>query len=337
MTFPISASTPNYPVPKEGDWVVRDFQFHTGEVMPELRLHYRTIGSPSGEPVLILHGTGGDGTRFLADSFSGVLFGQGQPIDATRYSIILPDAVGHGKSSKPSDGLKARFPKYNYADMVRAQYRLVTEHLGVRHVRLIIGGSMGGMHAWLWGEMYPDFMDALMPLQCLPVEIAGINRMLRRIVLDSIRNDPEWRDGNYEKQPVHGLTVAQYGTLAMFGSPLQLYDASPTRAMADAAFDKRIKDGVAVVDANDMLYQFHASSDYNPAPDLEKIVARVVAINTEDDSVNPPELGIMDREIRRVKNGCYVLVRRSTETTGHGSYSTGSVYVKYLRDLLNVR
>lgn len=271
---------------------------------------------------------------FLADAFAGELFGAGQPLDAEKYFIILPDAIGHGKSSKPSDGLKAHFPHYNYEDMVRAQYRLVKEHLGIGHLRLIIGGSMGGMHAWIWSELYTDFMDALMPLQCLPVEIAGINRMLRRVVMDGIRGDPEWYGGDYIHQPIHGLTVAQYGALALFGTPFLLYTASPTQLQADVAFDQRIKQAIANTDANDMLYQYEASTDYNPSPNLEKIQARVIALNTADDSTNPPELGIMERQINRVKRGEYVLIPRSRETSGHTSYSNGKLYKEYLVKLL---
>ena len=248
-----TASAATYPAPRDGEWELHDFRFHTGEVLPTLKLHYRTVGAPTGEPVLILHGTGGSGATFLIDSFAGELFGAGQPLDASRYYIILPDEIGHGGSSKPSDGLRMRFPHYDFDDMVQAQYRLVTEHLSARHLRLIIGGSIGGMQAWLWGERYPTFMDALMPLQCLPVEVAGLNRMLRRIVIDGIRNDPEWKNGEYQTPPLRALTIAQYGALALFGTPLPQWKATPTRALADAAFDKRIADGVAANDANDML------------------------------------------------------------------------------------
>ena len=327
----------SYPIPQEADWTIRNFRFTSGETLPELRLHYTTIGDPSGAPVLILHGTGGSGSVFLADSFAGEMFGPGQPLDAATHYIILPDGIGTGKSSKPSDGLKGSFPHYTYEDMVRAQYRLVTEHLGLRHLRLIVGGSMGGMHAWMWAEMYPDFTDGLMPLQCLPVEIGGMNRMLRRIVIDSIRNDPEWKNGHYDQQPTTGLVGAQYGALALFGSPFLIYNQAPTRAGADAGFDQRITQGVAGADANDMLYQYEASGDYNPSPSLDKIRARVIAINTADDSVNPPDLGIMEREIARVPRGRYILVPKSTDTIGHGSYRVGKLYKQYVAELLSGR
>jgi homoserine O-acetyltransferase/O-succinyltransferase len=320
-----------YPTPVEGDWIMSDFQFHTGESLHNVRLHYRTVGSPTGEAVLILHGTGGDGARFLANSFADELYGPGQPLDAQKYFIILPDSIGHGKSSKPSDELKGRFPHYDYADMVRAQYSLVTEHLGIRHLRLIVGGSMGGMHAWLWGEMYPEFMDALMPLQCLPVEIGGINRMLRRVIIDGIRNDPEWRNGDYQQQPTHGLTIAAEGTLALFSSPAAIYKSAPSRAQADALFEQRIK---PAGDANDTLYAFESATDYNPEPELGKIRARVIALNTADDSVNPPELSVMERVIGRVPNGQYVLIPRSADTNGHGSYGLGRLYKSYITDLV---
>jgi homoserine O-acetyltransferase len=323
----------DYPSPVEGDWTVSNFKFHTGETVPTLNLHYRTVGAPGGEPVLVLHGTSGDGTRFLADAFAQELFAPGQPLDANKYFIILPDSIGHGQSSKPSDGLKGRFPRYNYTDMVQAQYRLVTEHLGIDHLRLIIGGSMGGMHAWLWAEMYPDFMDAIMPLQCLPVQIAGMNRMLRRIAIDGIRNDPAYLDGDYVSPPTAGLTIAAYSMLGLFGSPLQLLNAAPTREQADAEFDRRVQAGLAN-DANDMLYAIESSSDYDPAPGLEGIKARVLALNTADDTTNQPELGVMEREIQRVKNGRFVLIPRSSQTVGHGSYSIGALYGSYISQLL---
>lgn len=326
-----------YPTPREGEWVVRDFRFHTGEVLPELTLHYRTVGNPDGEPVLILHGTGGSGAVFLIDAFAGELFGAGQPLDASRYFIILPDQIGHGLSSKPSNGLRTAFPSYNFDDQVQAQYRLLTEHLGVRHLRLIIGGSIGGMQAWVWGERYPAFMDALMPLQCLPAEVAGLNRMLRRIVIDGIRTDPEWKNGDYQTQPLRALTIAQYGALALFGTPWLQWKNTPTPALADAAFDKRIADGVASTDANDLLYQYESSVGYKPSAGLGGIQARVVAINTEDDTVNPPELGVMEQEIRKVPRGRYVLVPRGEDTIGHGSYRIAKLFVPYIRELLAAR
>ncbi|MEJ2246492.1 MAG: alpha/beta fold hydrolase [Acidobacteriota bacterium] len=319
--------------PFESEWIVSDFRFHTGQILPDLRLHYITVGNPAGEPVLILHGTTGNGSQFLSDSFAGELFGQNQPLDTSKYFIILPDNIGHGKSSKPSDGMRANFPQYNYEDMVRAQYRLIKEHLGINHLRLIIGGSMGGMHAWMWGEMYPDFVDALMPLQCLPVEIAGKNRILRRIITDSIRNDPDWENGDYEKLPLQGLTIAGYARFALFTNSLEIYESYPTRDKADLAFEG-MSSRINTTDANDLLYAFEASSDYNPEPGLEEIRARVFAMNTEDDSTNPPDLNILPRVIRRVKNGKYMLIPRSKDTAGHRSYLIGKLYTEQLREIL---
>ncbi len=266
--------------PVEGDFSIRDFRFESGESLPELRLHYRTLGKPVRDAagkvtnaVLIMHGTGGAGTQFLSRQFAGVLFGPGQLLDAGRYFIVLPDGIGHGKSSKPSDGLRMRFPHYNYNDMVTAQYRLLTEGLGVNHLLLVMGTSMGGMHTWVWGEKYPDFMDKLMPLASLPVQISGRNRWTRRMVMDSIKNDPEWNNGDYKTQPIRGLTSAVYTLMMMSSAPLQNYKQAPTRDEADRAFDAQVKSQLANRDANDMLYQFDSSRDYDPAPNLEKIKA----------------------------------------------------------------
>ena len=331
----------NYPAPIEGNFVIHDFHFADGEVLPELRLHYRTIGTlqrtPSGaatNAVLILHGTGGAGTQFLSDQFAGVLFGPGQVLDAQKYFIILPDGIGHGKSSKPSDGLHARFPHYGYEDMVLGHYRLLTEGLGVNHLRLVMGTSMGGMQTWLWGERYPDFMDALMPLASLPVQIAGRNRMTRRMVIDSIKSDPEWNNGEYKRQP-HGLTAAIYTLLMMGSSPLQWQKQAPTRDQADEMFDRMVKANLARTDANDMLYQFDSSRDYNPQPDLEKIKAPLTAINSADDQVNPPELHIVEREISRVKRGRFILIPISDQTRGHGTHSLPAIWKEHLAELLN--
>ena len=317
----------------DGEWIVSDFRFHTGEVLQELRLQYSTVGEPTGEPVLILHGSGGNRRQFLDESFAGELFGPGQPLDANRYFIIIPDNIGHGGSSKPSDSLRAQFPRYNYGDMVRAQYRLITEHLGVSRLRLIIGGSMGGMHAWMWGEMYPDLVDALMPLQCLPVEIAGINRMLRRAIADTIRKDPAWQGGEYEEQPTDALTTVSFIELALFADPVAMYRSAPTLAQADAAFDS-VPQGLQGIDANDLLYVYEASRDYNPEPRLEEIRARVFAINTADDSTNPPDLNILPEVISRVRDGRYILIPRNAETVGHGSYRQGRLYGEYITEIL---
>jgi homoserine O-acetyltransferase len=331
--FAFSVWAADYPAPKEGDWILRDFRFGTGEVLPELRLHYVTVGAPSGEPVLILHGTGGAGTNMLTGTFAGELFGPGQPLDASRYFIILPDAIGTGKSFKPSNGLRARFPRYNYDDMVRAQYRLVTEYLGVRHLRLVLGQSMGGMHTWIWGETYPDFMDALVPMASMPVEVAGRNWMTRRMLIDLIRSDPEWNGGNYTNQP-RSLQLAQvYFSIATSGGTKALYKAAPTWEKADQLVNQRLAQKSSA-DANDLLYQYEASRDYNPAPRLESIKARLLAINSADDERNPPELGIMEREIKRVKHGQYLLIPASDETRGHGTTSSAKWWKRYLIELL---
>jgi homoserine O-acetyltransferase len=332
----------NYPSPAQGDFLIRDFHFKSGEVLPELNLHYTTIGTPLRDQrgmvrnaVLILHGTGGAGNNFLSPQFAGVLFGPGQLLDATRYFIILPDGIGHGKSSKPSDGLHARFPRYTYDDMVAAQHRLLTEKLGVNHLRLVMGTSMGGMQTWIWGETYPDFMDALVPLASLPVEIAGRNRMMRRMIMDAIRHDPAWSGGEYRSAPQQGLTGAINILLLMGSAPLQWQKQAPTREAADRFYEDRMKAQLARTDANDMLYQFDASREYNPSPRLETIKAPLTAINSADDLINPPELGIMEREIKRVKRGRYVLIPVSDETRGHGTHSLPAIWQQYLRELLD--
>ncbi len=324
----------------EGDYVIRNFQLENHETLPELRLHYTTLGKPQRDAsgvvrnaVLALHGTGGTGQQFLSENFTGELWGSGQLLDAQRYFIILPDNIGHGKSSKPSDGLRARFPHYCYHGMVVAQHRLLTEHLGVNHLRLVMGTSMGGMHTWLWGEMYPDFMDALLPLASAPVEIAGLNRIRRRMIIDSIRNDPEWKNGEYTTQPP-GLAAAAYSLMLMTASPLQLHTQAPTREAADKLFDRMVTRQLSRLDANDMLYAYESSSDYNPAPLLEKITAPLVAINSADDQVNPPELGILEREIRRVKQGRFILLPTTDQTRGHGTHSLPKIWKPYLAELL---
>jgi homoserine O-acetyltransferase len=329
-----------YPTPIEGDYVIRDFRFKSGETLPELKQHYTTIGTIARDAtgrvtnaVLIMHGTGGTGRAFLREQFAGVLFGRGQLLDATKYFIILPDGIGHGASSKPSDGMHARFPHYDYDDMVEAQYRLVTEKLNVNHLRLVMGTSMGGMQTWVWGETHPDFVSALMPLASLPVEIAGRNRMMRRMVIDSIRNDPQWQGGEYKQQP-HGLASAIYTLVFMVSSPMQWQKQAPTREAADKFFDQMVQNYLRQFDANDMLYQFDASRNYNPAPLLEKIKAPLVAVNSADDQVNPPELGVMEREIKRVARGRYVLIPVSDQTRGHGTHSLPALWKQYLAELL---
>ena len=321
------------PVPKEGSAVIRDFRFHTGEVLPELRLHYTTLGAASGEPVLILHGTTGSGASMLTAAFAGELFGAGQPLDTNRYYIILPDAVGHGKSSKPSDGLRMKFPKYDYEDMVEAQYRLLTEHLGVRHLRLVLGNSMGGMQTWLFAQKYPDFMDVAVPMASLPTPMSSRNWMLRRLIIDSIRTDPEWMNGNYTKQPRSAQFASVFFGIATSGGTQALYKAAPTREKADAMLDQRLG-APFTADANDVLYQWDSSRDYDPSPGLERIRAVVLAINSADDERNPPELGLLDREIKRVKNGRVLLIPASDQTAGHGTTGQARFWKKELAELL---
>jgi homoserine O-acetyltransferase len=323
----------SYPTPKEGDWIAKDFRFHTGEIMPELRLHYTTVGAPSGDPVVILHGTTGSGTGMLSPSFAGELFGPGQPLDAAKYYIILPDAIGHGKTAKPSDGLRAKFPQYDYDDMVVAQYRLLTEALGVHHVRMVLGISMGGMHTWMWGEKYPNLMDTLVPMASQPSGMCCRNWMTRRLITDSIRNDPDWKGGNYTSQPrsAHFATVF-YG-IATAGGTLAYQKLAPTREAADKLLDSRLA-APFPADANDTLYQWASSGDYDPSPDLERIQATVLAINSADDERNPPETGIMERELKRIKNARLFLIPASEDTRGHGTVIFPKFWKQQVQDLL---
>ena len=338
LALPLAAA--DFPAPVEGDYTVTDFQFVTGETIPKLNLHYTTVGTPVKNAagvvtnaVLIMHGTGGSGRGFLSATFGGQLFGSGQLLDATKYFIILPDDIGHGKSSKPSDGLHMKFPHYTYTDMVHGEYRLVTEKLGVNHLRLVMGTSMGAMHTWLWGEFYPDFMDALMPLASAPVEIGGRNRMLRKMIMDSIKRDPNWNGGEY-KGPLN-MVPANFALFMMTSSPLQLLKQAPTREQADAVFERRFYEPAArPTDPNDMLYYYDCSRDYNPQPDLEKIKAPLYAVNSADDQVNPPELGILEREIKRVKHGRYILLPTTDKTRGHGTHSLPAIWGNYLAELL---
>ncbi len=323
----------DFPAPQEGSWIIRDFQFNTGDTLPELRLHYRTLGSPKGEPVLILHGTTQSGPAMLGPAFGGELFGAGQPLDAARYYVILPDAIGHGGSSKPSDGLRTRFPRYNYDDMVEAQYRLLTEHLGVRHLRLVLGNSMGGMETWIMSQKYPAFMDVAVPMASLPGEMAGRNWMTRRLIIDSIRNDPEWMNGNYTAQPRSAQFASVFYGIATLGGNQALQKAAPTREKADQLLNQRLA-APFPADANDVLYQWDASRDHNPSAGLERIEAVLLAINSADDERNPPELGILDREIRRVKNGRVLVIPGSEETAGHGTTAQAKFWKKELAELL---
>jgi homoserine O-acetyltransferase len=325
----------------EGDYVIHDFHFASGEMLPELRLHYTTLGKPRRDShgrvdnaILILHGTGGTGRSLLNEHFAGVLFGKGQLLDSNRYFIILPDGIGHGKSSKPSDGLHARFPQYAYADMVAAQHALLLQGLQVDHLRLVMGTSMGCMHTFMWGETYPDYADALMPLACLPVQIAGRNRLWRDLVIQAIRKDPEWQQGEYKSEPMGALRTAA-GMLLIAGSaPIQMQLTLPTRDAADQFLDKFMERELADLDANDLLYQVAASRDYDPSSGLDNIKAPLWQVNSADDFINPPELGIADREIKRVKSGHFVLLPASEQTHGHGTHTWAALWQQYLAQLL---
>jgi homoserine O-acetyltransferase len=328
------------PVVHEGDFVAKDFRFASGETLPELRLHYRAIGTlqrdargVASNAVLIMHGTGGSGAQFLRPEFAGELFRAGGELDTTRFFIILPDGIGHGQSSKPSDGLRARFPHYGYGDMIAAQHRLVTEGLGVQHLRLVLGTSMGGMHTWLWGQRYPDAMDALLPLASLPAQISGRNRAWRRIAIDAIRRDPQWRNGEYREQPP-GLRTAEQMLFLVGSNPVLRQQQMPDLARSDEVFDAAVAESLRNADANDLLYQLEASRDYDPAPGLEKIRAPLVAINFADDLINPPELGILEREIKRVPHGRAIVMPMTPQSRGHGTHTVAAVWKEHLGELL---
>jgi homoserine O-acetyltransferase/O-succinyltransferase len=328
------------PAVQEGDFVLKDFRFASGETLPELRLHYRTLGKLQRDAqgvarnaVLIMHGTGGTGAQFLRPEFSGELFRAGGELDTQRFFVILPDGIGHGKSSKPSDGLHARFPHYGYEDMIAAQYRLITEGLGVQHLRLVMGTSMGGMHTWLWGQRYPDAMDALLPLASLPSQISGRNRVWRRIAIDAIRLDPQWRGGDYREQPL-GLRTAEQMLFLMGSNPVLRQQQMPDLATSDAVFDSGVADSLRGADANDVVYQLEASHDYDPAPGLAKIRAPLLAINFADDLINPPELGILEREIKRVPHGRALVIPVTPLSRGHGTHTVAAVWKEHLAELL---
>jgi homoserine O-acetyltransferase/O-succinyltransferase len=329
-----------YPAPTERDYVVRDFKFAWGETLPELRLHYRTLGKPEKDAqgqtcnaVLIMHGTTGSGAQFIRPEFGGELFGKDQPLDETKFFIVLPDGIGHGKSNKPSDGMHAKFPRYGYIDMVEAQYRLLTDGLGVNHARLVMGTSMGGMHTWLWGELHPEFMDALMPLASLPTQISGRNRAWRRMIIDAIRNDPGWNGGEYKTQPPSLRTAAEM-LWFMSSNPMLRQKEAPALTKTDEVLDKFVADYMKTNDANDVLYAVEASHDYDPGPNLEKIRAPLLAINSADDQINPPELGILEREIKRVPHGRAMVIPLSDKTRGHGSHTIATLWKDELVKLL---
>ncbi len=327
------AAPADYPAPQNGVWTARNFQFHTGQVLPEVRLAYKTLGEPTSEPVLILHGTAGASGNFLNPAFAGELFGDGQLLDTKKYYIILPDALGAGQSAKPSDGLRARFPRYNYDDMVLAQYRLVTEGLGLKRLRLVMGNSMGGMHTWIWGVKHPEFMDALVPMASQSTQMSSRNWMMRRLIIDSIRKDPGYNNGEYTVQPAAMKMAAVFFGIATSGGTLAYQSLAPTREAADKFLDDRLA-APFNADANDYLYQWEASRDYNPSPGLEQISAALLAINAADDERNPPETGIMESEIKRVKGGKLLLIPASAETRGHGTTGAARFWKAELEDFL---
>jgi len=331
-----SLQAADQPQATTGDYRLKEFRFASGETLPEVRIHYRTFGQPRRDEegkvrnaVLILHGTGGDGESLMNIAFTGELFGRGQPLDAGRYYIIIPDNLGHGKSTKPSDGLRAKFPRYGYHDLIEAQYRLLTEGLRVNHLRLVMGTSMGGMHTWLWGEIHPDFMDALLPLACLPTQISGRNRVWRRMISEAIRTDPEWRNCEYRTQP-RSLKIAAQILFLMGSNPLLRYQQGPTRQKADELLEEEVSARLAVLDANDLLYSVESSYDYDPGPELGKIRAPLLAINFGDDLINPPELGILEQQIKLVQHGRALVIPMSPETIGHGTHTKAAVWKKYL-------
>ncbi len=328
------------PAVTQGDFVVRNHTFRSGESLPEVKLHYRTLGTPQKDArgvvtnaVLVMHGTGGTGGQFVTRNFSGELFGPGQTLDATKFFIVLPDGIGHGGSSKPSDGLHAKFPHYGYLDMVDLQHALLVDGLGVNHARLVMGTSMGGMQTWLWGEQYPTFMDALMPLASVPGQISGRNRVWRRLIIDAIRNDPTWMGGEYTTQP-NSLRTVQQMIWLVGSNPVKRYQAAPTLADADRVMEAALAGSLRNADANDILYQYEASRDYDPAPGLEKIIAPLLAVNSADDIVNPPEIGVLEKEITRVKRGRAVMIPLSDKTAGHGTHTLAAVWMEHLVQLL---
>jgi homoserine O-acetyltransferase len=340
FALPVQSAPVDNPNQKEGDFVVRNFRFQSGEILPELRLHYTTLGTPQRDKdgnvanaVLMLHGTTGTGKNFLAPNFANELFGPGQVLDVSRYYIILPDGIGRGGSSKPSDGLRARFPRYGYNDVVAAYQLLVTQGLGVDHLRLVLGTSMGGMQTWMWGERYPDMMDALMPIASQPTQISGRNLLWRRLITEAIRNDPDWMGGDYKTPPKRWVTAVPVFTI-MVDSAVRLQAQAPTRQDGNALYDKLVAAALKNLDANDYLYWFESSWDYNPEPDLGKIKAKLMAVNFADDLINASELGVMEKLITKVSNGRFVLVPASSRTIGHQTLTQAAVWKPYLEELL---
>jgi homoserine O-acetyltransferase len=329
-----AANAADYPEPVEGDYVIDKFTFHTGEVIEDLNIHYYTVGDPANEPVLLLHGTTGSGKSMLGEGFAGAMYGPGQPLDASRYFLIMPDSIGTGGTTKPSDGLRAEFPNYNYDDMVDAQYLLVKDGLGIDHLRLVMGNSMGGMHVWTWGVRYPDFADALIPMAASPGPMSGRNWMMRRMVIDSVRTDPAWNNGNYTEQPPNLRIASAWFGMGTSGGNQGLQAKGPTNKEASAYVDQRLANQ-KVGDANDVMYQWASSADFDPSNDLEKITAHVLVINSADDERNPPELGILEEAMPRIKNGQVYIIPASAETTGHGTPgSQAALYAQQVADFL---
>jgi homoserine O-acetyltransferase len=342
LVYSFGYTQTKFPSGVESEFVIKDFRFQSNETLPQLIIHYTSVGHPVKDKngrvanaVLIMHGTTGDAHQFLSDLFAGHLFNHGQLLDASKYYIIIPDAIGHGKSSKPSNGLHMKFPKYTYDDMVKADYQLLIMHLGIEHMRLIMGTSMGGMETWVFGYTYPNFMDALMPLASLPVEIAGRNRMMRKMAMNLIEMDPEWKGGEYTSEPKVGLTGAISSLVFMTSIPLQWQKRAPNRMKADSMLDAIEKRYFNSLDANDMIYQLDASREYNPSPHLSKIVAPLFAVNSADDQVNPPELNLMETELKKVKKGKYILLPITDKTSGHGTHTNPEVWGNYLKELLD--
>jgi homoserine O-acetyltransferase/O-succinyltransferase len=336
-----SAQTPAKWPTQEGTYIIKNFHFGSGESLPELKLHYLTLGKPhrgadghTDNAILLLHGTGGSAHSLLSPVFSNVLFGPGQPFDITKYFVILPDDIGHGESSKPSDGLRMKFPQYDYDDMVASQHTMLTEGLHVDHLRLILGTSMGCMQSFVWGETYPTFSDALAPFACLPVELAGRNRMWRYMSMEVIKHDPAWNNGNYTTEPEEGLRGASDLLVIAGGAPLQLQKNYPTRAQVETYVDKVIATDIAHTDANDFLYYVNASRNYNPAPKLSTITAPVLWINSADDFINPPELGIAEKLVTQMPHAKFILIPISDATRGHGTHTNAAVWKQYLIDFL---
>ena len=325
-----------------GDYIAHDFHFGTGETLPELKLHYLTLGTPHhnaaghiDNAVLLLHGTGGNAHNLLTPVFSNVLFGPGQPLDISKYFLIFPDDIGHGESSKPSDGLRMKFPQYDYDDMVRSQHQMLLDGLHIDHLRLILGTSMGCMQSFVWGETYPGFSDALMPLACLPVQLAGRNRMMRYMAIEDIKHDPAWNNGNYTAEPTEGLRAANGLLFVMGSAPLVQQKAAPTREAAEKLIDNYLNRADAATDANNFIYYFNASRNYDPSQHLDRIKVPVMWINSADDFINPPELGIAEKMVHNMPNAQFVLIPISDKTRGHGTHTQAAIWQNYLVQLLN--